>query len=110
MKSLNAITFLASLTFMSFPSAAFPQTQIAGIIEEIRDPTYWRKNSRSKEMKLDRKRDRARILHVGEQVRLGHKGYLRLFLCSGPEIPKGSNWFSITSSESCPNQAALNEY
>ena len=101
---------VGTVALLSFPGPVFSQDRIAGIIEEISGPAYWRKNSRDREIKLDPKRDRARIIHVGEQVRTGSKGRLRLFLCATRKEIASTAWFTIPAANECPNQAALDEY
>jgi len=99
------------LIFLSLPTPVSCQDRIAGIIEEIHGPAYWRKDNNEKETRLDRKRHKARILHVGEQLRTGPGGYLQLYLCSGRiKIEKPAPWFRISATNVCPNQAALKEY
>lgn len=111
MKLFPRKIFILAVAFvvLSFSHTALAQQRIAGIIEEITGPAYWRKDNRAKEIKLDA-RHLGRILHVGEQVRVGPKGRLRLFLCSGKQDVTKSSWFPISLPDECPNQAALAAY
>jgi hypothetical protein len=100
----------AILILISF-GQVFSQSRVAGIVQEIQGATYWKKDNRANEVRLDPRHDLARILHVGEQVRSDRDGYLRLLLCGGEKTLRGrSAWFPISATQECPNRKALEEY
>jgi hypothetical protein len=88
----NAAGLIASEGAKTAPSAPS-----VGWIDDLRGPTFWKKDATSPERPLDPKRDRYRRLHVGERLRCDSGGYVKLQLYGGATEIKGpsSAWYPI---------------
>jgi hypothetical protein len=105
------ISSASAIIVIIFSCPVLSQNRVAGIIVEIQGTTYWKKNNKTKAIKLDPRSDHARLLYVGEQVRSERNGLLRLVLCNEEKTISGqSSWFSIHVSSECPNRKAFEAY
>ena len=113
MKIFKSILGTAAMAIFLLVSSGevYSQGRVAGILRELHGVAYLKKDSKAKEIQLDIHRDQARILYVGEQVRSGRGGVLRILLCGGEKTLRGrSAWFTISVAEECPNRKAFEEY
>lgn len=115
MKVYKAILIVLTsfLVLGTFCSEVFGQSQVAGIIQEIKGTVYWKKNRKTKPIRLDPRHDQARIVYVGEEVRTERDGFLQLVLCDDEKkIIQGrrSAWFLISTASECPNRKAFQTY
>ena len=64
-------------------------------VVEIRGTVYLKRNKESTPIKLNKKRDVGRLLYVGEKVRCGKRGFLRIEINGEKQSIESQKWYPI---------------